>query len=250
MALSITTSGPLTLGKVKTGGDTVLNTVGRVDLGTSTFGGKLKVDSGGYEIMQSGPGNFGGDTNFQAGNAKIDLFNPYNLWKGSIVYKGGIVMINHPQLLNATNAGALIVRVETTMSAASQKVATPDATQASSASAQPAGPITRSDVTVSVARPATSLQGGLMSVAVSAETVSAGKGFAFSLTEHIPADVPKATQVAVTQLDGKALPEWLRYDPQTQKVVATSPPPGAFPIQIKASVGGVETVIVITEQPN
>jgi Repeats of unknown function (DUF5649) len=247
--LSLTTSGPLTIGNIKTVGDTVLTTVGKIDLGTSSFGGKLKVDSGGFEIMQSGPGNFAGDTNFQAGTAKIDLFNPNNLWKGSIVYKGGIVMINHPQLLNATNAGTLIVRIETTMSADSQKVSTPAATQASSASAQPAGPSTSADVTVSVARPSTSLQGGLVSVAVSAETVSAGKGFAFSLTEHIPADVPKATQVAVTQLDGKALPEWLRYDAKTKKVVATSPPPGAFPIQIKASMGGVETVIVITEQP-
>jgi hypothetical protein len=86
-------------------------------------------------------------------------------------------------------------------------------------------------------------------VTVSSEAASSGKGFAFALTEHLPADVPKTTQVSVTQLDGKALPEWLRYDATTQKVVATSPPPGAFPIQIKANMGGVETVIVITEQP-
>ena len=30
-------------------------------------------------------------------------------------FKGGIIMINHPQLLNATNSGSLMVRVETTM---------------------------------------------------------------------------------------------------------------------------------------
>jgi hypothetical protein len=65
----------------------------------------------------------------------------------------------------------------------------------------------------------------------------------------MPASVPKGTQVQVSQLDGKPLPEWLRYEPETQKVIATAPPSGAFPIQIKASVGGVETVIVITELP-
>ena len=85
-ALNLTTQDALTLGAVKTGGDTVLNAAGKVDLGTSTYGGKLKVVSGGFEIKQSGPVNFGGDTNFDAGTAKIDLFNPFNRWKGSIVY--------------------------------------------------------------------------------------------------------------------------------------------------------------------
>jgi hypothetical protein len=86
-------------------------------------------------------------------------------------------------------------------------------------------------------------------VTVSAEAASTSKGFSFTLAEHLPTDVPKTSQVAVTQLNGQPLPEWLRYDAQTQKVVATTPPPGAFPIQIKANMGGVETVIVITEQP-
>ena len=216
--------------------------MGKVDLGTGAYGGKLKVNSNGSEIMQSGAINFGGDTNFDAGNAKIELFNPRNLWKGSIVYKGGIVMINHPQLMNATNAGTLVVRIETTM----QAIGTQRATTATSTTAAPA---TGSDLTVSTVRPASLGQTGLVTVTVSTEVTSAGKGFAFALSEHIAAEVPKTAQIAVTQLDGRPLPEWLRYDTGTQKVIATAPPPGAFPVQIKASVGGVDTVIVITEQP-
>jgi hypothetical protein len=173
-----------------------------------------------------------------------DRFNPFNLWKGSIVYKGGIVLINHPSLMNATNAGTLIVRVETTM----QPSAKVNASAVSQASTEPASS-KGADVSVSVTRPATQGQSGLVTVTVSGEAASGGKGFAFALVDHIPADVPKTTQVAVSQLDGKPLPDWLRYDTGTQKVIATSPPPGAFPIQIKASMGGVETIIVITEQP-
>jgi hypothetical protein len=239
--LKLSTSGPLTMGQVKTGGDNEILAVGKIDLGKGAYGGKLKVNSTGSEIMQSGAINFAGDTNFDAGNAKIELFNPSNLWKGSIVYKGGIVMINHPQLMNATNAGTLVVRIETSMQAiGTQRVTTPASTTAAGS---------ESDLTVSTVRPASLGQTGLVAVTVSTAAASAGKGFAFALSEHIAADLTKTARVAVTQLDGRPLPEWLRYDTGTQKVIATSPPPGAFPVQIKASVGGVDTVIVITEQP-
>jgi hypothetical protein len=247
-AFNLTTLGALTLGNVKTGGDTVLNAAGKVDLGTSIYGGKLKVVSGGFEIMQSGPINFGGDVNFDAGTAKIDLFNPQNRWKGSIVYKGGIIMINHPQLLNATNAGTLIVRVETTIAPASS-VAKVSTSAAASTSADPAATPKTGDISISVNRAASAAQTGLVTVTVSTEIASSGKGFAFALTEHMPTEAAKNTQVSVSQIDGRPLPEWLRYEPATQKVIASSPPPGAFPIQIKANLGGVETVIVITEQP-
>jgi hypothetical protein len=249
-ALELTTSGALTMSKAVTVGKTVLKSTGKIDLGTSVFGDTLKVNSGGFEIMQSGPVSFGGNTDFDAGTEKIDLFNPKNLWKGSIVYKGGIVMINHPQLLNATNAGTLIVRVEATApSSTVVKVPTPAPAQSSSSAPKPAEAGKGADISISQQRAATPQQSGLVTVAVSAEVASSGKGFAFSLEERMPASVPKGTQVQVSQLDGKPLPEWLRYEPETQKVIATAPPSGAFPIQIKASVGGVETVIVITELP-
>jgi len=52
------------------------------------------------------------ETDFDAGTAKIYLMEPKNVWKGGILYKGGIIQINHPQLLNAVSAGLLLVRVE------------------------------------------------------------------------------------------------------------------------------------------
>jgi len=159
-------------------------------------------------------------------------------------------MINHPQLLNATNAGTLIVRVETTIaSPTSVAKVSASASSSSSRTSEPAALSKGSDVSVSVNRAPSAAQSGLVTVTVSSEVAATGKGFAFTLTDHIPAEAAKSTQVSVSQIDGKPLPEWLRYEPATQKVVATAPPPGAFPIQIKANLGGVETVIVITEQP-
>jgi hypothetical protein len=247
-ALKLTANGPLSMGEVNVGLTTDLQSQGVLDLGTqSVYTGKLIAKSGGFDIIQSGPLKAGKDVDFDAGNAKIDLFNPKNLWLGALYFKGGVVMINHPQLLNAVNAGTLVVRVETSV-VQPAKMSAP-ASAATTSAAEPSSTGKGVDVSVSVARPATAAQSGLVTVTVSSEAASSGKGFAFALSDHIPAEVPKTAQVAVTQLDGKALPEWLRYDVQAQKVIATSPPPGAFPIQIKANMGGVETVIVITEQP-
>jgi len=149
--------------------------------------------------------------------------------------------------MNAVSAGTLVVRVETAMQEGQTQKAVP--AQAANTLVQTPASSGGADVSVSVTRVATTTQSGMVTVSVSADAASTSKGFAFALTDHMPADVPKSSQIAVSQLDGRPLPDWLRYEPETQKVVATSPPPGAFPMQIKANMGGVETVILITEQP-
>jgi hypothetical protein len=246
--LSLTTNGPLTIDKVTTVGDTVLNSNGKIDLGTSTFGAKINVTSGGFDIIQSGPIKVGGNSDFNAGSAKIDLFNPKNQWSGSILYKGGVVMINHPQLMNAVNAGTLVVRVETSVvqPAKLNPASSPasDTTQSANASGTKSG----SAVSISVAKPATSGQAGLISVAVSSEVAAPGSSFSFSIEPHVPAAAATA-EVKVTQVDGKPLPEWLRYEAGTKTFVATTVPPGAFPLQLKVGIGGVETLMVINEKP-
>ena len=255
--LSLTTAGSLTLGKVTTVGDTVLNSKGVMNLGTSTFGGKFNANSGGFDIIQTGPITIGGNSDFNAGSAKIDLFDPKNRWSGSIMYKGGIVMINHPQLMNAVNAGTLVVRVETNSNVQVVKVTAPSASSnnnapgssSSSSAQQVATGGEGSAVTVAVARPAAPGEQGLITVAVSSEAAAPGRSFSFSLEAHVPAATATNTDVRVTQVDGKPLPEWLRYEPESKTFVATSVPPGAFPLQLKVGVGGVETLMVINEKP-
>jgi hypothetical protein len=246
--LSLTSAGPLTLGEVKTVGDTDLKSVGQLDLGTSVFGAKINANSGGFDIIQSGPIKVGGNSNFDAGSAKIDLFNPKNAWSGSILYKGGIVMINHPQLMNAVNAGTLVVRVETSVVQPVKASATPMGTATASGGASTAAGGDGA-VSVAVARPASNGQTGLITVAVSAEAAAPGRSFSFSIESHVPAAAAANTDVRVTQVDGKPLPEWLRYEAATKTFVATTVPPGAFPLQLKVGIGGVETLMVINEKP-
>ena len=88
-----------------------------------------------------------------------------------------------------------------------------------------------------------------MTVAVSSEVAAPGRSFTFSLEAHVPAATTTNTDVRVTQVDGKPLPEWLRFEPATKTFVATTVPPGAFPLQLKVGIGGVETLMVINEKP-
>ena len=247
--LKLTSGGPLTLGQVKTVGDTDLQSNGKLDLGTSVFGAKVNANSGGFDIVQTGPIKVGGNSNFEAGSAKIDLFNPKNQWSGSILYKGGIVMINHPQLMNAVNAGTLVVRAETS-SVQPAKVSAPTSTGTPAANVPSSGTANGdSAVSVAVTRPASSNQTGLITVAVSSEAAAPGRSFSFSIESQVPAAATTNTEVRVTQADGKPLPEWLRYEAATKTFVATTVPPGAFPLQLKVGIGGVETLMVINEKP-
>ncbi|PUE60628.1 hypothetical protein B9Z44_14245 [Limnohabitans curvus] len=247
--LKLTSGGALTLGQVKTVGDTDLKSNGKLDLGTSVFGAKVNANSGGFDIVQTGPIKVGGNSNFEAGNAKIDLFNPKNAWSGSILYKGGIVMINHPQLMNAVNAGTLVVRAETS-AVQPAKVSAPASTGNAAANGASSGTANGdSAVSVSATRPASSNQTGLITVAVSSEAAAPGRSFSFSIESQVPAAAATNTEVRVTQADGKPLPEWLRYEATTKTFVATTVPPGAFPLQLKVGIGGVETLMVISEKP-
>jgi len=53
--------------------------------------------------------------------------------------------------------------------------------------------------------------------------------------------------INVTQIYGKPLPEWLKFDAATKTFLATNVPPGAFPLQLKVGVGATEAVIVIQQ---
>lgn len=232
--------------KVKVGQDTKLKSTGLLDLGMGSYAGKLTADSGGFDIVQSGAISFGSDTDFDAGSAKIDLLNPYNQWRGSIVFKAGIVMINHPMLMNAVNAGTLIVRANIGGTVQSTKVASGGASD----SLQPMADTSRTGpaVTVTVAKPSSAEAPGLITVAVSSEAAASGRSFSFELDIKAASAQPAGTSLNIVQLDGKPLPNWLRYEPDTKTFTATDVPAGAFPLQLKVSGGGQETMMVIREQ--
>jgi hypothetical protein len=238
-ALSLTATGPLTMGKVTVQGNADLKSTGVLNLGAGTYGAKLKANSGGSDILQSGPIKFVGDTDFDAGSAKIDLFNPNNLWTGILTFKGGIIMINHPVLMNAVSAGTLVVRVETTMPAPVKSTSSNTATLTDAASTQ------KANIAVTTIRQASQGEVGLITVGVSPDAAAPGKSFAIDMSEHMPAAATPNAEMKVTQMDGKALPEWLKFDASTKTFTASNVPPGAFPLQLRVGVGAADAVILI-----
>jgi hypothetical protein len=240
-ALSLTSAGPLTMGKVTVQGNADLKSTGVLNLGSGTYGSKLKANSGGSDILQSGPIKFVGDTDFDAGSAKIDLFNPNNLWTGILMFKGGLIMINHPVLMNAVSAATLVVRVETATMSGLVKSTTTSTTLADTSSTQ------KADIAVSTIRQATKGEVGLITVGLSPDTAAPGKSFAIDMSDHIPATAGATNTVKVTQMDGKPLPEWLKFDAATKKFTASNVPAGAFPLQLRVGVGGTDAVIVIQQ---
>ena len=241
-ALSLTSAGPLTMGKVVAQGNADLQSTGVLNLGSGSYGAKLKANSGGSEIRQSGPIKFVGDTDFDAGNAKIDLFDPNNLWTGVLTFKGGIIMINHPVLMNAVSAATLVVRAETTIQTGLKTSGTSNVTSASSATGS-----AKTDISISTVRQANANQSGLITVGLSAEAAAPGRSFSIDMAEHIPTPASSNAEVKVTQMDGKSLPDWLKFDPATKSFVATNVPPGAFPLQLRVGVGATDAVILIQQ---
>jgi hypothetical protein len=244
-ALKLTANGALSMGEVNVGLTTDLQSQGVLDLGTSSvYTGKLTAKSGGFDIIQSGPLKAGKDVDFDAGNAKIDLFNPKNLWLGALYFKGGIIMINHPQLLNAVNSGVLMVRAET-----STAVAAKAGGDIPAAPAQTGAGSGGNTVSVVVNRAPSATQTGVIQVQVAPEAASAGKSFSFELDPHAVAGHAPDAPVKVSQIDGKPLPNWLRYDATNKTFTANEVPAGAFPLQLKLAVGNTESVVVIQEKP-
>ena len=244
--LQISAASGIILDKVKVGKTATLFGNGTINLGTATFIGDLKVNSGGFYITQSGPMYTGAETDFDAGTAKIYLMEPLNVWKGGILYKGGIVMINHPMLMNAVNAGTLIVRINHSGPIQIMRVASVKASD----SLQPMANASRSGpaVTVTVGKQSSAKEPGLITVAVSSETAASGRSFSFELDLNAADTQQTSTSLNILQSDGKPLPNWLRYDTDTKTFIATEVPAGAFPLQLKVSGGGQETMVVIREQ--
>jgi hypothetical protein len=103
------------------------------------------------------------------------------------------------------------------------------------------------DVVVAIERKPSGDETGLINVQISPDVATAGSSFSFELDLHDHAGVSNDAPVRLGLLDGKPMPDWLSYDMSTKKFNTTAVPAGAFPLQLKVSVGGVESVVVVQE---
>ena len=149
--------------------------------------------------------------------------------------------------MNAVNAGTLIMRAETSMPAQTAVVQVgggkPSMLQPMAATPR-LGPA----VSVKVDQPSASNGKGLITVALSTETAAPSRSFSFEIDPKLLTNQPADISLKVSQLDGKPLPDWLRYEADTKTFTAKDIPAGAFPLQLKVGVGGQETTMVIQEQ--
>lgn len=75
-----------------------------------------------------------------------------------------------------------------------------------------------------------------------------GKSFSFELDPHVVSGLNAEVPVKISQMNGQPLPSWLRYDSSSKTFTANEVPPGAFPLQVKVTVGGTDSVMVIQEK--
>ncbi len=79
-----------------------------------------------------------------------------------------------------------------------------------------------------------------------ARKAEAANSFKFPLS-GTAARIAGARNMQVTTADGKPLPAWLRYVPESRSFVASDVPEGAFPLRVVLSSAGQKIALVIAE---
>ncbi|MBT9491341.1 MAG: hypothetical protein IV107_03125 [Paucibacter sp.] len=88
-------------------------------------------------------------------------------------------------------------------------------------------------------------QNGIVNVVLPRSTATA-EGFKFSLPpDLVLAIAASGAAPSASGSNGEALPAWLRFDPESRSFVASAVPEGALPYQLRVTVGGQSTVIVV-----
>ncbi|EHP38735.1 filamentous hemagglutinin [Cupriavidus basilensis OR16] len=88
----------------------------------------------------------------------------------------------------------------------------------------------------------------LIAVSVPKDMARPGSHFRFALPAQAIPGAANGAEVRVTQMDGTALPAWLRFASPSRVFTATSLPASALPLQAVMTVGEVRIPLVITER--
>ena len=105
-----------------------------------------------------------------------------------------------------------------------------------------------SAITVSLVRPLSDGQPGMVSVSIPKEMVSKGDAFSFALPAPLTAALsdPRAS-VRISRTDDAPLPAWLRYVAQTHSFDVSAAPAGALPFEVKIMINGKRWILVLAE---
>ena len=105
-----------------------------------------------------------------------------------------------------------------------------------------------SAITVSLVRPSSDGQPGMVSVSIPKDMVSKGDGFSFALPAPLTAALSDTrASVRISRTDDAPLPAWLRYVAQTHSFDVSAAPAGALPFEVKIMVNGKRWILVLAE---
>ena len=105
-----------------------------------------------------------------------------------------------------------------------------------------------SAITVSLVRPSSDGQPGMVSVSIPKDMLSKGDAFSFALPAPLTAALSDTrASVRISRTDDTPLPAWLRYVAQTHSFDVSAAPAGALPFEVKIMVNGRRWILVLAE---
>ena len=87
----------------------------------------------------------------------------------------------------------------------------------------------------------------IVAVTVPKAMATTGTGFSFDLPAQVRATLGTGA-VQVTLADGRPLPDWIRFNPATQRFEASAVPDGGLPLRVLIRAGAKEVMVVISER--
>ncbi|PUE38400.1 filamentous hemagglutinin N-terminal domain-containing protein [Limnohabitans sp. Hippo3] len=112
----------------------------------------------------------------------------------------------------------------------------------------PPAPPAWEGVSVTLKRPASEQQSGLASVVLPKKMVDTGQTIVFFLPTQILQQKNAGAAVKVSLENGLPLPSWLRFDANTGAFNTLGVPGGALPVNVKVTVGQVDTIFTISTE--
>ena len=110
------------------------------------------------------------------------------------------------------------------------------------------GEVEDNNISVSLTRLTSVEQSAIVSVLVPKKMAIAGNGFSFPLPVQVAKTAKNNTSISVSTTGGQSLPNWLKFDTESNIFVASAVPDGAFPMHVLVTIGGRSTIIVISER--
>jgi len=116
-------------------------------------------------------------------------------------------------------------------------------TSADGGYAKPTGGQVHGDVQVTLVRPATPEDVGLVRVDVPKERAS--EGFIVNLPPAVVEQFVGRAAPTVTTQDGAQLPDWLSFDPKNMVFRASAVPSGGLPMMVRIQKGSVSIFVML-----